>query len=183
MPHFYAGANAATHASRFYRWLAASVVVIAALQFFDSHTKTDVTPDGVISFMFLNRTPEGAAAALRAWTAAQKQWAAFALGFDYLFMPCYSCMIAGACIWAAEIGRFLPTLGTVLAWAMIPAALFDAAENYGLFMLLTGSEHATWGAPTFFCTIAKFSLLAAGSVYVAAAAVATRCCASRRKSD
>ena len=134
--HPFANATPAAHRARFLFWFIASAIVMAGMWHVDAHIRTNQTPDGIVSFEFAARDADTTMHAIRAWTARQKQWVAFSLGFDYLFMPCYSCMLASACLWAAEAGRFAPRVGSALAWAMWVAAALDAAENYGLVVLM-----------------------------------------------
>ena len=65
---------------RFFRWLGASAVVMAAMAYVDNQIKTVHAPYGIVSFEFAARTPELSMATLRAWTPHQKQLAAFSLG-------------------------------------------------------------------------------------------------------
>ena len=120
---------------RFFRWLGASAVVMAAMAYVDNQIKTVHAPYGIVSFEFAARTPELSMATLRAWTPHQKQLAAFSLGLDYLFMPCYASMLASACWWAGR--RFAPALGNALAYGQFAAAIFDARHGIVLFTAMT----------------------------------------------
>ena len=68
--------------------------------------------------------------------------AAFALGFDYVFMLAYSTAIGLACVMAAGVlgsrGWPLAGIGAGLAWAQWLAAGLDAVENFALTAMLFG---------------------------------------------
>lgn len=118
---------------------------------------------------------------LSQWSATEKQWAAFGLGLDFLFMPVYSSSIFILCLAfsrAQAHGRnqlgsgslsarlsLLAWLGIALAWAQLIAVALDTAENISLLSLLidSHSEHAAQIAQrSIGFTIVKFAIILAG---------------------
>jgi len=124
---------------------------------------------------------ELAGSALRAqtimndWGEPGRIVAAFNLGFDYLFIPAYSTLMAFLCIRASS--RFglpwLSTMGIVIAWLQWLAGVFDCIEDaYLLKMLLQGpSDGAAQIARV--SSLSKFGLLGMGLAYVIGEFLAT----------
>jgi hypothetical protein len=100
------------------------------------------------------------------WNARVQLFAAFSLGFDYLFMPSYAFTIALACLLAAgrHMGWFA-IIGAWLGWGVILASVFDAIENIGLWQSLLGPAAAPWPAVSFWCATLKFTLILLGIAY------------------
>ncbi|SBO41989.1 membrane protein of unknown function [Cyanobium sp. NIES-981] len=89
---------------------------------------------------------------LSLWTAIEKQWAAFGLGLDFLYMLVYSLSIAILCLLgsrALSVSRcqsgssrvsscfiHFAWLGVALAWGQFAAVVLDTAENISLLSLL-----------------------------------------------
>jgi len=119
---------------------------------------------GVLEFEF------SAIDVLLKWTPIEKQWAAFGLGLDFLYMVIYSTSIAIGCLWSSR--QLSPgswaQLGIWLAWGQWIAALFDAAENISLISLLFGmfgvDPHFLALSSSAFATV-KFFLILAGLLY------------------
>ena len=103
-------------------------------------------------------TPERAQAILASWDERAKQYAAFSLGFDYLFMLAYSTFVGAACVLAVHAIRSADwpfgRLGIPLAWGMWLAAIFDAVENLCLSqILLAGATSSLWPAGAYLCAL------------------------------
>lgn len=131
---------------------------------------TQQAPSGIVSFE-LAGTPSQAKAILDSWDERAKQFAAFGLGFDYLYMLAYSSTLGLGCLLAAGAIRAkewpLYVMGIPLAWGMCLAALFDAVENLGLtLILLTGETATVWPAIARLCALLKFGLLFLGLIYI-----------------
>ncbi len=94
---------------------------------------TAAAPSGVISLQ-LAWTPEKAQSMLASWDANARLFAAFGLGFDYLFMLIYGLALSLGTLLAAgrHPGRFA-RLGAWAGWGALLAALCDALENLGQF--------------------------------------------------
>jgi hypothetical protein len=126
---------------------------------------TSAAPAGIVSFE-LARIPANAQAMIASWDARAQLFAAFGLGFDYLFMPSYAFTIALACLLAAGRHPGLFTrVGARLGWGAFLAALFDAVENIGLLNSLLGNANSLWPGVSFWCASFKFGLILLGIAY------------------
>ena len=131
---------------------------------------TPEAPAGIVSFE-LAGTNAQAQLILDSWDARAKLFAAFSLGFDYLYMLAYATAISLGCLLAALVirGQKWPfgSLGAPLAFGMWIASGFDAVENLALsFILLGGAMADIWPAIARVCALIKFSLIFVGLVYV-----------------
>lgn len=119
---------------------------------------------GIASLAFA-RTPEAAQAILAGWDARARLFAAFGLGFDFLFMPLYATALSAGLLLARQQLRGQPAAAAnLLGWGAYLAAGCDALENLALFSLLTGA--AGLQAPfAFACAVLKFGLLFAGLTF------------------
>jgi hypothetical protein len=126
---------------------------------------TSAAPSGIVSFE-LARTPENAQAMIASWDARAQLFAAFGLGFDFLFMPSYALAIAlGALLAAGRHPGAFAKLGAWIGWGTFAAALFDAVENIGLWNSLLGGFNSAWPAVSFWCASFKFALILLGIFY------------------
>lgn len=126
------------------------------------------SPWGIISFELAGSTA-AAAAMTKAWGEAGRLWAAFGLGWDYLFLLSYSTALALGCLRTGERLKG-PAAGWAipLAWGQWGAALLDAVENVALLRILAGSAVPVDGPLAFWCGAVKFGLVAAGLLYTGA---------------
>jgi hypothetical protein len=100
------------------------------------------------------------------WDARTQLFAAFSLGFDYLFMPSYAFTIALACLLAAGRHKgWIAALGAWMGWGVFLAAILDSIENIGLWHSLLGPVSAPWPAVSLWCAAFKFSLILLGIAY------------------
>lgn len=135
--------------------------------FLDPPLKTPLS-SGIVSFE-LARTPQAALAMLQSWDARARLFAAFSLGFDFLFMPLYATALsAGLLLVAGRLRANWLALANLLGWGACLAAIFDAIENLALFSILTGNIGAN-PQIAFWCASVKFGLLLAGLGYALAA--------------
>ena len=110
---------------------------------------------------------------INAWDTADKVRAGFSLGFDFLYMPVYSTLIALACVWAAGVLAFRQwrTTGLLLAWGLWLAALLDAKENMALTFMLFGTVADPYPQVAQICASIKFGLILLGLVFALVAAI------------
>jgi hypothetical protein len=110
---------------------------------------------------------------INAWDTMDKVRAGFSLGFDFLYMPVYSTLIALACVWAAGVlaRKQWRTTGVLLAWGLWAAALLDATENIALTVLLFGTVANPYPQVAQVCASIKFGLILLGLVFVLIAAI------------
>lgn len=131
--------------------------------FLDPPLQTDVAT-GIVSFE-LARTPQTATAIINSWDSRARSFAAFGLGFDFLFMPFYATALSAGLLLVTERlkGNWL-TLANLLGWSVYLATFFDSIENIALFTILTGNIGANPGI-AFWCASIKFGLLLSGLGY------------------
>jgi hypothetical protein len=151
---------------------AASAAILSAL---DAPLRTEASPWGIVSFELAGGV-ERAGSMIESWDERARLYAAFGLGFDFLFLVLYSTTLAFACVWGARVfvrrGWPLAGLGAGLAWGQWGAAGLDALENAALWRLLVGPVAAPWPELACWCATLKFALVAAGLLYAAAAVAA-----------
>ena len=169
MTHPFLSLSQRQRQAMFWFTLVAALVITAVMSIIGGPLVTPQAPSGIVSFE-LAGSPDQAQAILDSWDAQAKLFAAFGLGFDYLYMLAYSAVIGLSCLLAAraikEHGWPLAVLGAPLAWGMWLAALFDAIENLGLtLILLANAVDSAWPAIARLCAIFKFGLLFVGLVY------------------
>ena len=118
-------------------------------------------------------TTDKATEIINAWDIQDRIRAGFNLGFDYLYMPVYSTLIALACVWGAGVlaSRHWRATGLSLGWGLWAAALFDAVENATLTVVLFDTVAAPYPQIAQVCAILKFGLIVLGLVFAAVAAV------------
>lgn len=145
----------------FWFFFALTVAGFAVFQLFlDPPLKTPAS-SGIVAFE-LARTPEVSTAMVASWDARARQFAAFGLGFDFLFMPVYATALsAGLLLAAGKLRGAWSALAKLLGWGAYLATLFDAVENLALFSILNGSVGAN-PAIAFGCASVKFGLLLLG---------------------
>jgi len=150
----------------FFALLAWTLVLIVVFQVLNSHLTTSAAPAGILSHQFA-WTPEKAQTILSSWGGGASLFAAFGLGFDYLFMPSYALTVAlGALLAAGRHSGWLARLGTWAAYGVFSAAVFDALENFGQAQqLLYGFVTAPVTHFVGVCASIKFSLLMLGFLY------------------
>ena len=149
----------------FYILLVWTMIVMGFSQVINSPLKNSASPASIVSFE-LARTPSNVQTMIAAWDSRAQLFAAFGLGFDYLFMPVYSFTIALACLLAAGRHKgWFTVLGAWLGWGVFMAALFDAIENIGLWNSLLGNFNSSWPEVSFWCAVSKFALILLGIAY------------------
>ncbi len=149
----------------FWAFLVWTLILFAAFRPLGAPLTTPAAPSGILSFE-LARTPENAQAMIASWDARAQLFAAFGLGFDFLFMPVYAVALAlGALLAAGRHPGWFARLGTWLGWGAFLAALLDAVENIGLWNILLGSVNSSWPVISFWCASFKFGLILLGILY------------------
>lgn len=135
----------------------------------DSPLRTPAAPFGIGSFE-LAKTLAQSQIVLTSWDPSARIYAGISLGIDYLYLVLYSASIALACVRLARAlhrrSARLAAMGIALAWAQLVAAGLDVVENYALIRLLLGSREAAWPLLAWACALPKFTLVAAGLLYM-----------------
>jgi len=152
----------------FYVFLFLTILIFGAFRGLDAPLQTDAAPNGIVSFE-LAQTTETAQSIRDSWDDRARLFAAFGLGLDYLFMPAYALALSlGLLLSASNRSGWYPQLAAWAGWGVIAAALFDAVENYALWVGLTGSPVSPYPEIAAFCALVKFSLLFVGILTVVA---------------
>jgi hypothetical protein len=150
----------------FFIFFAATLIVMAVFQFIlDPPLKTAAAPNGIVSFELAGSSLK-AQEIISSWDANAQLYAAFGLGFDFLFMPLYATAIAlGVLLAAGRHPGWFASLGAWVGWGAYAAALFDAAENVCLFNLLLGNTSASYASMAALYATLKFGLILLGIVF------------------
>jgi hypothetical protein len=146
----------------FYAFLALTILIFGVFSFLDQPLKTSAAPNGIVSFE-LAFTRDAAQSMLNSWDEKARLFAAFGLGFDFLFMPVYAVALSLGLL-LAGIGKpgWYMNLTAGLGWGAFAAALFDAVENYALWNILLGNAASLYPQLAGGCASIKFLLLIAG---------------------
>ena len=146
-----------------------SILVMISLQLTGAPLKTDVSPNGIISFEFAGEL-DLAQRMVDSWGHTGRIYAGLNLGLDYLFLAVYACAISLGCVLVAR-GLYnrncaLANAGTIVANAQFLAAVLDCFENYGLIQVLLGSQTEVWPLVARWCAWPKFLIVGVGLIYV-----------------
>ena len=168
MSHPFQRLSPASARRAFIPLLVITLVVMAILSLVSASLTTQAAPLGIISYELAGSAAK-AQSILDSWDSLTQLHAAFALGFDYVFMLAYSITIGLACVMAAGVlrGRGWPLagIGAGLAWGQWLAAGFDAVENIALTAMLFGVVASPWPQVAYWCAVFKFGLIFLGLVY------------------
>jgi hypothetical protein len=120
----------------FWIFLGLTVALLFLFQPLNQPLMTPAAPSGIISLQ-LAWTPDNARAMLASWDTDVQLYAAFGLGFDYLFMPAYALALSlGALLAAGRHPGWFSRLGAWVGYGALLAACFDALENLLQFQQL-----------------------------------------------
>jgi hypothetical protein len=142
----------------FYLFLASSLGLLFLFQPVNRPLTNAAAPGGILSLQ-LAWTPARAQTMLDSWDAQARLFAAFGLGFDYLFMLVYAIALAlGALLAAGRHPGWFDRLGAWAGGGAFLAALLDALENLGQFQQLFHGR-ADLAAPIGVLATLKFTLI------------------------
>jgi hypothetical protein len=150
----------------FFALLSWTLVLFAVFQLLNNPLTTSAAPAGIVSHQFA-WTAEKAQLILTSWGERASLFAAFSLGFDYLFMPSYALTLAlGALLASGRHSGWLTRLGSWVAYGVFAAATLDGLENFGQAQqLLNGSISSSLIIFVGTCAIIKFTLLFTATMY------------------
>lgn len=143
----------------FYLFLASTLLIFGIFRFLDAPLRTSAAPNGIVSYE-LAGSVESAQAMIGSWDENARQYAAFGLGFDYLFMPVYALALSFGVLLAA--GERNTLLSGLAGWGVLAAPWFDAVENFALWKILIEGPGAPLPQVAAVCASIKFFLLIAG---------------------
>lgn len=142
-----------------------TLLIFSLFYFLDIPLKTKASPLGVVSFE-LSGSLEKSEQIISSWNFDARLFAAFGLGFDFLFMVVYASTISLACLLTYEKHKgWFSLLGIWLGWGMVLAAIADAIENTALWNLLIGNIASIWPVLAAWCATIKFALILLGIIY------------------
>lgn len=146
----------------FYTFFALTILIFGVFRLLDQPLRTDSAPSGIVSFELAGQV-ESAQTMIDSWDAEAYLFAAFGLGFDYLFMPAYALALSLGLLLAIN-GRKnrYSAFAAWMGWGVLAAPLFDAVENYALWRELIGPVVVPFPQIAAFCATVKFILLIAG---------------------
>lgn len=109
---------------------------------------------------------------VEAWSPAEAIDMAFLQGVDEVHLVAYGLLLATAAVWAGRRFRGRAAQwAPVVAWMALAAALFDAAENVGMIVMIRGDIDAPVPTITTTFAVAKFSMFFVVLPYIVAGAV------------
>ena len=142
-----------------------TLVLIGIFGLLDAPLRNPVSPSGIVSFE-LAGTPEKADAIIQTWDSRAQLFAAFGLGYDYLFLITYGLTLSlGVLMAATKQGGKFEKVGAYVGWGVLLAALFDAVENFFLWRILSGVASSFCPRMAAFSAIVKFFFLVLGLGY------------------
>lgn len=159
----------------FYIFLAVTILIFGIFRILDQPLRTAAAPNGIVSFE-LAGTPEKAFQIMVSWEPINYQgpvigrvkgylFAAFGLGFDFLFMPVYALALSlGLLLAIGEKKNWYAVFAAWMGWGVFAAAIFDSVENYALWHILIGGAISLYPAIAAWCATFKFILLIVGLV-------------------
>ena len=146
----------------FLGFLVVTLAIFGSFRFLDLPLQTSAAPSGIVSYE-LAGSPENARSILSSWDENARVFAAFGLGFDYLFMPAYALALSfGLLLAGSAKPTWLQSLTVWMGWGVLAAALFDVVENFALWKILTGSVESSFPQIAATCATIKFILLILG---------------------
>ncbi|MFZ5910281.1 MAG: hypothetical protein ACOYYU_09725 [Chloroflexota bacterium] len=152
----------------FFALLALTLVLFAVFRVLNAPLVTPDAPGGIVTFELagdIRKTMR----VIASWDETAHLFAAFGLGLDYLFMPCYALALSlGVLLAAGRHGGWFKALGALAGWGALAAALFDAVENFVLWKILLGAWVSPLPELAAVCAQVKFGLLALGLAYALA---------------
>ena len=147
----------------------ATLVVMYVMNVLGTPLKTSIAPGGIVDYE-LAGTLAASQSILNSWGQTERICAGLGLGFDYVYIICYSIAIALGCVLVTRAlsSRILvlANLGVILAWTPFVAGILDSIENYALIQLLFGAPSESFAMIARWCAIPKFTLVGIGLLYV-----------------
>jgi hypothetical protein len=146
-----------------------TLIVMYVMGILGNPLKTTVAPGGIVDYE-LAGTLAASQAILKSWGEAERIYVGLGLGFDFVYIICYSITIALGCVLIARaLSLRIPILSSIgfgLAWTLFIAGILDGIENYSLIQLLLGAQAESFALIARWCAIPKFAFVALGLVYV-----------------
>ncbi len=166
IPHPFDFVPPATRKGTFYFFLILSLICFAIFQLvLSAPIKTTLAPLGIVSFE-LAFSVETARAILGSWGDTATKYATFGLGFDYLFILCYSFAIGlGTLLASQRLEKRFLTFGVWIGWGVCLAGLLDALENLFLLVIMFKGNTMPFPLLAGIAASIKFLFIFAGILY------------------
>ena len=159
MQHPFQKLSPAAMGAHAWGWLAAPLCVGTGMVLLDLPLRNPTCPNGIVSFE-LAYSDAAARAIVASWDSTTQLIAALGLGFDYLFLACYTTAIGAAGIALSRTWPFGARVAGPLAWLAWVAGGMDAIENAALAQILIGDPATHWAPLAGACASVKFGILA-----------------------
>lgn len=106
------------------------------------------------------------------WDETARLSGTLGIGFDFLQLVVYPLTFAMACVWLARMFKErgfsgLSTLGLLIAWGQLLAAVFGTVQNYVMMSVLLGGDSEFGMKVSFWATLFKLIFLFLGPAYAA----------------
>jgi hypothetical protein len=148
----------------FYMFFVLTLVIFGVFRTAEPFLRTSAAPSGIVSFE-LARNVNISQAIVDSWDTNARLYAAFGLGFDYLFMPVYAFALSlGILLASSHKTSWYRPFAAWMGWGVFVAALFDVVENYALWKVLMGGAFSPYPEIAALCATIKFILLILGLV-------------------
>lgn len=147
----------------FYFFFALTLIIFGVFRQLDLPLQNASAPSGTVSFELAGNV-NSSQHIVDSWTADARLFAAFGLGFDYLFMPVYALALSLGLLLASDANPRLNLFFAFMGWGAFAAAVFDSVENYALWHILTGGAASPYPQISAICATIKFALLILGLV-------------------
>lgn len=141
-----------------------TILIFVIFRFLDAPLRTSAAPSGIVSYE-LAGSVSASQEILDSWGSSARLFAAFGLGFDYLFMPVYALALSLGLLLAGRGKQsWYHTCTAWMGWGALAAVVFDALENYALWKMLSDGVSAPFPEVAMVCASIKFALLVSGLV-------------------
>lgn len=151
----------------FITFLVLAIVCLALFAFvLDPPLRTAAAPLGLVSLQLAWKVTT-VRAILGSWNSAARVYAAFSLGFDFLFILCYAFVLGlGTQIASLRLGKRFARIGQGMICGVILAVLLDVSENILLFSIMTKGNYPPYSLFASLAATLKFLLIFIVLVYV-----------------
>lgn len=148
----------------FFVFLFLTILIFVIFRYLDTPLRTSAAPSGIVSYELAGNAA-ASQAILDSWDSNARLFAAFGLGFDYIFMPVYALALSLGLLLAGNVkAGWLRKLTAWMGWGALVAVLFDAVENYALWKMLADGATSPFPEIAMICASVKFALLVTGLV-------------------
>ena len=144
-----------------------TLACIFSLQYFDSFLKTDVAPQGIVSFEF-GKDLSKSIRIIDNWKENEVVVAAgLSLGLDFLFIFSYTTFIALLLFLVSyKNSKWIYIAGKTLISVILIAGFIDVVENISLINLLLGKQIQFCASLAFYMAFSKFVIVFVSVLFI-----------------